>query len=439
MGEPIFLMNRDERHPVDFETYRALGGYGAVEKALRSHSPDDVIRIVSESELRGRGGAGFPAGKKWSSVPADAPHPRYVVANTDEMEPGTFKDRVLLAVNPHLLLEGIILAGYAVSADHGIIFIRPSYEREVRRVEKAVGAARRAGFLGKHILGSRFSFDISVHRSGGRYICGEANAQLQAIQGFRPHPLKGNAFPTVKGLWDLPTLVNNVETLCCVAPIVRNGAEWFRGLAASASGQGPKLYGVSGSVRRPGVYELPMGTPLREIVEKHAGGMRDGKVFKTCLPGGASTRDLPPEHYDVAMDFDSLGAIGHRLGTASIIVFDRGTCLVGATLNMIRFFTRESCGFCTPCREGLPYVQELLWRIEHGEGRKEHVEMLRQMAADMGRAYCAFAPGAASPLESLLTYFEDEVREHISQGRCPFGGEYLHCRWPRRSTARGDS
>ena len=431
MGDQIFLLNRDERNPVGFDDYRALAGYSAVEKALRNHTPEALTRIVSDSGLRGRGGAGFPAGKKWGSVPADAPHPRYVVANTDEMEPGTFKDRILMAVNPHGVLEGMILAGYAISADLGIAFIRPSYEQEALRLEAEIDAVRRAGFLGRNILGSPFSFDISVHRSAGRYICGEANAQLQAIQGFRPHPLKGDAFPTLKGLWGLPTLVNNVETLCCVAPIVRNGADWFRGLAAG-SGQGPKLYGVSGMVRKPGVFELPMGTRLREIVEEHAGGMRDGKQFKACLPGGASTRFIPPQHYEAAMDFDSLREIGHRLGTGAIIVFDEGTCLVGATLNMIQFFARESCGFCTPCREGIPFARELLWRIEHGEGREEYVGMLRQMTSDMEKSYCAFAPGAAAPLESLLTYFEEEVREHILQRRCPFGGEYLHCQWPRR-------
>jgi NADH-quinone oxidoreductase subunit F len=216
---------------------------------------------------------------------------------------------------------------------------------------------------------------------------------------------------------------------------VRNGADWFRSLAATKSSEGPKLYGVSGMVRQPGVLELPMGTRLREIVEEHAGGMQGGRLFKACLPGGASTRFIPPQHYDAAMDFDSLHAIGHRLGTGAIIVFDEGTCLVGATLNMIQFFARESCGFCTPCREGIPYARELLWRIEQGEGREEYVEMLRQMAADMDRSYCAFAPGAAAPLESLLTYFEEEVREHILQRKCPFGGEYLHCQWPRRSAS----
>lgn len=425
--EPVLFANEQPDRPATLEEYRASGGYEALATVLKEAVPPDrVIGDVVDSGLRGRGGAGFPTGTKWRSVPADTPQPRYVVANTDEMEPGTFKDRVLVNRNPHLVLEGMILAAYAVRARKGIVFIRPSYEPEAERVERELARARDEGLLGKNILGSDFSFDIQVHRSAGRYICGEANAQLNAILGRRPHPLKGDVFPTVSGLWGKPTVVNNVESLACVPPILRRGPEWFRSLAATGSGAGPKLYAVSGTVTKPGCYELPIGTTLRQIIDEHAGGMRGGAPFKACLPGGASTRYLTREFFDVAMDFEPLARVGHRLGTAAVIVFDEGTCLVGATLNLIRFFARESCGWCTPCREGIPFLQDLLWRLEHGEGRDEHVGMLKTMADQMALSYCAFAPGAASPVESLLTYFEDEVREHISQKRCPFRSEYLH-------------
>jgi NADH-quinone oxidoreductase subunit F len=427
--EPVLFVNRQQDRPATLEEYRASGGYEALTKvAKESIPPDRVVRSVLDSGLRGRGGAGFLAGKKWQSVPADAPQPRYVVANTDEMEPGTFKDRALLGTDPHGVIEGMILAAYAIRAPKGIMFIRPSYELGAEMVERELTRAREEGLLGENVLGSGFSFDVQVHRSAGRYICGEANAQLNAILGRRPHPLKGDVFPTVSGLWDRPTVVNNVETLACVPHILRRGPEWFRSLAVTETGAGPKLYAVSGKVEKPGCYELPIGTPLREILEEHAGGMQGGARFKACLPGGASTRYMTPEFLDAAMDFDPLSKVGHRLGTAAIIVFDEATCLVGATLNLIRFFARESCGWCTPCREGIPFIQDLLWRIEHGDGREEHVGMLKTLAGQMSLSYCAFAPGAASPVESLLTYFEDEVREHISQKKCPFESEYLHAR-----------
>ncbi len=427
--EPILFVNQQHDRPATLEEYQASGGYEALAKVLReSIPPGEVIQQVLDAGLRGRGGAGFPAGKKWQSVPTDAPQPRYVVANTDEMEPGTFKDRVLVGIDPHVVIEGLILAAYAIQAPKGIMFIRPSYEVDAEMVERELTRARQAGYLGQHILGSDFSFDVQVHRSAGRYICGEANAQLNAILGQRPHPLKGDVFPTVSGLWGKPTVVNNVETLACVPHILRRGPAWFRSLAATEGGAGPKLYAVSGKVTSPGCYELPIGTPLRELIDVHAGGMRNGAAFKACLPGGASTRFMTGEFLDVAMDFDPLQQVGHRLGTAAVIVFDEATCLVGATLNLLRFFARESCGWCTPCREGIPFMRDLLWRIEHGEGRDEHVGMLKTMAEQMSLAYCAFAPGAASPVESLLTYFEDEVREHIRQRKCPFESEYLHAR-----------
>jgi NADH-quinone oxidoreductase subunit F len=423
MYPQILLQNRKPDRIATLAEYRQSGGYEALAKALREFSPKDVQQLVLEANLAGRGGAGFPAGRKWMGVADHAPFPRSIVSNADEMEPGTFKDRVLIHADPHQVIEGMILAGYAVCAERGILFVRPAYGQTAEILEREIEHARAAGFLGKRILGSDFSMDLVVHRSGGRYICGEGTALINAIHGIRPHPRETPPRTTEKGLWGQPTVLNNVETLACVPHIVRNGAQWFKALARSKAGTGTKLYCVSGQVQSPGCYELPMGTPLREIIEGPAAGMRDGRQFKACLPGGASTRFLPREFLDVEMDFDTLRNLGHRLGTGAIVVFHEGTCLVAATLNLTEFFARESCGWCTPCREGLPYIRDLLWRIEKGQGREEFIPMLLRMSDHLWRSYCPLAPGAAQPIESLITYFEEEVREHISQKRCPFGRE----------------
>ena len=418
----VLFQNRKPNRIATLDEYRQSGGYQALADALHKYSYKDVQQLVLEATLLGRGGAGFPAGKKWKTISEDAPHPRYIICNADEMEPGTFKDRVMIHADPHMIIEGMILAGYSVLAEKGIIFIRAEYESGALIFERELRIAKEAGCLGKNILGSSYSLDIVVHRSAGRYICGEGTAQLNAIEGKRANPFQPPPYMTEKGLWGMPTLLDNVETLACVPHIVRHGPEWFKSLAKTKTGAGTKLYCVSGKVNRPGCFELPMGTRLSEIIEIHAGGLPSGSEFKACLPGGASTRFMTREHYDIEMDFERLKQVGHRLGTASIIVFDQKTCLVAATLNLIQFFARESCGWCTPCREGLPYIRDLLWRIEHGDGEEEFIPILRQMSKYLWNSYCAFAPGATSPVESLLTYFEDEVREHIRQKKCPFRG-----------------
>ncbi len=419
----VLLQNRKPDRIATLEEYRQSGGYQALEKALGSLTIGDVKQLVLDAELLGRGGAAFPAGKKLMTVADDAPFPRYLVCNADEMEPGTFKDRVMIHADPHMLIEGMIIAGYAVLAEKGIIFIRPEYENAARILEREIRIATEAGYLGENILGSGHGMRIDVHRSAGRYICGEGTAQLNALMGKRPNPMQPPPYPTEKGLWGQPTVLHNVETLCCLPHIVRNGPEWFRNLARTETGAGTKLFCVSGKVNRPGCYELPMGIPLREIIEEHAGGMKDGAEFKTCLPGGASTRFLPKKYYDIEMDFESLKSAGNRLGTGAIMVFDDRTCMVAATLNLTEFFARESCGWCTPCREGLPYILDLLRRIESGDGREEYIPMLEKMCKHLWNAYCAFAPGAVSPLEGLLLDFEDEVRKHIRDKRCPFGNQ----------------
>ncbi len=420
MHPQVLLKNRKPDRITTLEEYREGGGYEAMVRALKDETSQSIQDILMDAGLLGRGGAAFPMGQKLSTVLENAPYPRYVVCNADEMEPGTFKDRVMIHADPHQLIEGMVIAGCAMGAAHGLIFIRPEYENAARILSREVENARQAGFLGKDIMHTGFDFDIVVHRSGGRYICGEGTAILNALEGKRPNPRKPPPFPTFKGLWQLPTLVQNVETLCCVPHVIQNGADWFRSLALTPEGAGTKIFSISGRVRRPGCYELPMGIKLSEIIEDYAGGMCEGSEFKACLPGGTSTQFMPASMYHAVMDFKSLEDAGYRLGTGAIIVFDQNTCLVGATLNMIAFFARESCGWCTPCREGLPYIRDLLQRIENGQGEPAFVDRLKEMCDHLPRAYCAFAPGAAAPVESLLEHFADEVNEHIEKKACPF-------------------
>ncbi len=416
----VLFQNRKPDRIATLDEYRRSGGYAALEVALKERSPKEVQQNVLDANLQGRGGAGFPAGLKWRSVSDTAPFPRYVVTNIDEMEPGTFKDRVMAHTDPHMIIEGIALAAYSVSSEKGFIFVRPAYETSARIFEREIKIAEEAGFLGRNILGSNFSFDLVVHRSGGRYICGEGTAQINAIMGKRVRPQQSPPRSTERGLWERPTVLNNMETLANVPHILRHGPEWFKNLAKTKTGSGTKLYCVSGKVKNPGCYELPMGSRLSEIIEEHAGGLTPGSEFKTCLPGGASTLYLPKNLYQTEMDYDSMKKVRQRLGTGAVIVFDQKTCLVAATLNLLEFFVRESCGWCTPCREALPFIRELMWRIESGEGKEDYIPMLREMSAHTWKSYCAFAPGATMPVTSLLDHFLDEVKEHISQKKCPF-------------------
>jgi len=420
MHPQVLFKNRKPDRIATLEEYRTSGGYEALANVLKNFSYKDVRKMMLDANLLGRGGAAFPAGRKVMTVADDAPFPRYLVCNADEMEPGTFKDRVLIHADPHMLIEGMIIEGYSARAEKGIIFIRPEYESAARILDREIEKAKAAGYLGNNILDSGYAFDIVVHRSGGRYICGEVTAQLNALAGKRPNPKQPPPYATEKGLWGQPTVIQNVETLVCIPHIIRNGAEWFRNLALTETGAGTKIFCVSGKVNRPGCYELPMGIRLSDIIETHAGGMRDGSQFKACLPGGASTAFLTAEFYDIEMDFETLKKAGHRLGTGAIMVFDHKTCLVEATLNLTEFFARESCGWCTPCREGFPYLRDLLWRIEHGQGQAEYVSTIKQMCRHLWNAYCAFAPGGVAPIESLLTYFKDEVDAHIREKKCPF-------------------
>lgn len=415
----LFRHNKPGR-AVTFAEYRSEGGFEALTQALRAMSPADVQQMVIDSNLRGRGGAGFPTGKKWSFVPRDLPGSRWLICNCDEMEPGTYKDRVLLECNPYLLIEGMLLAAYALGVQRAFIFIRRGYETPALNCRRAIGEAREQGLLGENILGSGFSCEIDVHVSAGRYICGEETALMNALEGKRANPRAKPPFPAVKGLWGGPTVVNNVETLANIPAIIANGPAWFRELASIPEAAGTKLFCVSGHVRNTACFELPMGITLGEIIDGPCGGMRPGSRFKACIPGGASTPYFTAGQLDVPLDFDTVAKAGSRLGTGGIVVFDEGTCMVAATLNLIKFYARESCGWCTPCREGLPFVQEILTRIEQGAGELEDIELLREHVQYLNYAFCAFAPGAMGPVEGLLRHFEDEIREHITKKNCPF-------------------
>jgi NADH-quinone oxidoreductase subunit F len=386
-------------------------------------TPQEIVTAVKKSDLRGRGGAGFPTGTKWSFVPMgpDAPRTKYLIANADEMEPGAFKDRLLLEGDPHQLLEGMVITAYAIQAETAYIFLRDEYTLAADRLRQAIAEAYQAGYLGENILDSGYRLELHLHRSAGRYICGEETALLNALEGKRAIPRAKPPFPQVSGLWGKPTIVNNVETLCNVPHIIYNGADWFCGQSLSPDG-GTKIYGASGNVRLPGAWELPMGTSLREILEEHAGGMRPGYRFRGVLPGGASTDFLVESHLDVKMDFDSVQKAGSRLGTGTLIVLDDHTCPVGMVLNMMEFFAQESCGWCTPCREGLPWLVEILRGLESGTGQPGDLEVLERHTQLLGpgRTFCALAPGAMEPLQSALKYFRDDFEQHIREKRCPW-------------------
>jgi NADH-quinone oxidoreductase subunit F len=411
------------RGPLSLAGYTRAGGYQALRKTLAEANPQGVLDAVTASKLRGRGGAGFPTGSKWSFVPrgADAPRPKYLIVNADEMEPGSFKDRLLMEGDPHQLIEGVILSAFALEAEVAYIFLRGEYRTSARHLARAIAEAESAGYLGPDILGSGFGLKLHLHLSAGRYICGEETALINALEGRRAIPRTKPPFPQAAGLRGRPTVVNNVETLCNVPHIVAKGADWYRGLSRCDDG-GTKIYGASGRVKRPGAWELPMGTPVREILEEHAGGMRDGYGFRGLLPGGASTDFLVEEHLDLPMDFDSLTAAGSRLGTGTLILLDDRTCPVGLCLNLERFFAQESCGWCTPCRDGLPFVADILQAIEAGQGRAGDIEILEQHTRllGMGRTFCAHAPGAMEPLQSALKYFREDFERHIREGRCPY-------------------
>ena len=410
---------------VDLAAYENAGGYEAARQAITTSTPEAVQALVKDANLRGRGGAGFPTGVKWGFVPkgdAAGPGHKYLVCNADEMEPGTFKDRYLMEMDPHLLIEGMLIGAFAIGADRTYIFLRGEYHESFKQLSRALADATLKGYVGQNVFGSDFNVELAIHRSGGRYICGEETALLNALEGKRAQPRTKPPFPPASGAWGRPTIVNNVETLCNVPGIVRNGVDWFRDLGIGDD-SGTKLYGVSGRVNRPGLWELPIGTTIREIIEEHAGGMQDGYELRGILPGGASTDFLTVEHLDLPMDYGSIQAAGSRMGTGTMILMDDSICPVAISINLQHFFAQESCGFCTPCREGLPWLEQLLIDIEEGRGQPGDLDLLDHNAAFIGapgNTFCLHATGAMEPLLSALRCFREDFEAHIENGGCPY-------------------
>ena len=419
--EPVLLRNVNSPKPVGIDAYNDGKGYEALKKAL-DMKPAEVIEIVKSSGLRGRGGAGFSTGTKWSFIPADYPGARYLACNADESEPGTFKDRQIIEHDPHMIIEGMAIGSYAIGAKKAYIYIRGEFVYGAKCLQNAIDEAYQKGILGKNIMGKGLDLDIAVVRGGAAYVCGEETALLSSIEGKRGYPKLRPPFPANPGggLHGEPSIINNVETLACVPHIIVRGAAWFKSIGPE-KGPGPKIFGVSGHVKRPGVFELPMGTPLKEIIFTHCGGMLRDNKLKAVIPGGSSCPVLTAEEAEkVNMDFDSLAAIGSMLGSGGVIVMDETVCMVSALYNLERFYAHESCGQCTPCRQGVPWMKDMVGRIEHGEGQEGDIDLLLDAADNIaGNTICPLGDAAVFPVRSFVKKFRNEFEEHIRQKRCP--------------------
>jgi NADH-quinone oxidoreductase subunit F len=415
--EPILTAHVREPNAFTLDFYLRHEGYDGLKKAL-AMTPDQVVEVVRASGLRGRGGAGFPTGMKWQFVDKKSSKPKYLACNADESEPGTFKDHLLMERNPHLLIEGAIIACYAIGARVAYIYIRGEFLHVQQVLERAVDEAYAAGLLGGNVLGSGFACDLFIHRGAGAYEAGEETALLESLEGKRAQPRNKPPFPALVGLYNCPTAVNNVETLANVPLILRHGAEWFASLGPDKNG-GPKLYCLSGHVRRPGVYEAPMTVTLRELVNERAGGVRDGRTLKAVIPGGSSVPVLLPDQLDAQASFDGVQRAGSLLGSAGVIVLDDTTCMVWLAENLLHFYRHESCGKCTPCREGTDWLHKILVKIESGGGQSRDLELLETIAGNIaGKTLCAFGDAAATPVLTTLKHFRHEYEAHIREGRC---------------------
>ncbi|MEU3473312.1 NADH-quinone oxidoreductase subunit NuoF [Rhodococcus sp. NPDC006774] len=421
---PVLSEFWDEKDSWTLDTYRSHDGYRGLEKAL-AMDPDDLIAFVKDSGLRGRGGAGFPTGTKWSFIPQGDGKAHYLVVNADESEPGTCKDMPLMMASPHTLIEGIIIAAYAIRASRAFVYVRGEVVPVLRRLQAAVAEAYSAGYLGKNLLGSGFDLELVIHAGAGAYICGEETALLDSLEGRRGQPRLRPPFPAVAGLYARPTVVNNVESIASVPVILRKGIEWFRSMGSEKS-PGFTLYSMSGHVCRPGQYEAPLGITLRELLD-YAGGIRPGHELKFWTPGGSSTPMFTGEHLDVPLDYEGVGAAGSMLGTKALQIFDDTTCVVRAVLRWTEFYAHESCGKCTPCREGTYWLVQILRRLDGGSGTEADLTTLLDIADGIaGKSFCALGDGAASPIVSSLKYFRDEYIRHVTEQGCPFD--------PHRST-----
>jgi NADH-quinone oxidoreductase subunit F len=423
MGTKTVLFGHiDHPHIDQLATYRELGGYAALQTAITSMEPAEVVQLVKESGLRGRGGAGFPTGLKWSFLPKEF-DASYLVCNADESEPGAFKDRELMERNPHQLIEGCLIAAYAIRAQHAFIYVRGEYLYVKEILDAAIEEARAAGLVGDKILDRDWGCEVTVYRGAGAYICGEESAMLDSLEGYRGFPRLRPPFPAVKGLYGMPTVVNNVETLANVPHIVANGLDWYKSMGTEKS-PGTKICSISGPVNRPGNYELEMGTPFRYLLEECAGGMIAGKSLKAYIPGGASAPMLPGSALDIGIDFESYPAAGSTMGSASFITFPDDVCIVFAQLRVSEFFSHESCGKCTPCREGTRWLRQMVERIEDGDGREEDLPILLDISDNMlGKCFCALGDFATSNIVASIKHFRLEYEQHIRERRCPFHGD----------------
>ncbi len=420
--ELVFTKNWSKPNSHRIDTFRSNGGYDALKKALEM-TEDDIIKVVLDSKLRGRGGAGFPAGRKWSFVPKDSDKPRYVCVNADESEPCAFKDRYILEKDPHQLIEGTAIACKAIKAHAAYIYIRGEFGLAYHRIVGAIKEAYEAGVLGEKCMGTDYRLDMYVHRGAGAYICGEETALLESLEGKKGQPRLKPPFPAVEGLFACPTVVNNVETLAAVGPILAKGADWWKGLSRTEAEGGTKLIGISGHIARPGVYELPGGLTLKQLIYDVGGGMRDpNKPLKAVIPGGASCPILKPEEIDIPYDFDSLKTVKSMMGVGCPTAIEEGTCIVRLLQRVERFYAHESCGQCTPCREGGDWLFKILSRIEAGQGTMEDVDMIEAVPAKIeGHTICAFGEALSWPARSYLRQFREEFEEHVKLGRCPHG------------------
>jgi NADH-quinone oxidoreductase subunit F len=396
------------------EVYLEKKGYTAVKKALKEMTPEQILDEVKKANLRGRGGAGFPAGVKWGFVP-DVDKPKYLCVNADEGEPGTFKDRYIMSHDPHLLIEGIIITSFCVGIHHAFIYIRGEYEAIALRLEQAISEAYEKGFLGKNILETGFDLDVTVHRGAGAYICGEETGLLESLEGKRGHPRLKPPFPASIGLFQCPTVINNVETLSNIPVIILKGADWFCQQGLPKDG-GTRIFGVSGMVKNPGIYELPLGTSLRDIIFKHAGGMKEGKTLKAVIPGGMSAPILRADEIDIKMDFDSLVEAKSMLGSAAIIVIDEETPILEVLKAVAKFYSHESCGQCTPCRIGTSWINKIVKRLVQGKGKKVDIETIQRLANNiLGKTLCPLGDAAAMPISSIVEKFSEELESSLSQ------------------------
>ncbi|MCX6398229.1 MAG: NADH-quinone oxidoreductase subunit NuoF [Propionibacteriales bacterium] len=415
---PVLTDDWDAAQSWKLATYESRGGYGALKKALGMNQ-DDIITAVKDSGLRGRGGAGFPTGMKWSFIPQDNPKPKYLVVNADESEPGTCKDIPLMMATPHTLVEGVAISSYAIRANKAFIYIRGEVLHVIRRVQAAVAEAYEAGHLGKNIHGSGYDLDIVVHAGAGAYICGEETALLEGLEGRRGQPRLRPPFPAVAGLYASPTVINNVESIASVPSIIAHGAEWFASMGTEKS-KGYGIFSLSGHVANPCQYEAPLGITLRKLIEL-AGGIRAGHELKFWTPGGSSTPLLTADHLDIPLDFEGVSGAGSMLGTRALQIFDETTCVVRAVLRWTEFYKHESCGKCTPCREGTWWLTQTLTRLEKGQGTPGDLDLLLDQCENiLGRSFCALGDGATSPISSSIQYFREEYLAHLEHGGCPF-------------------